>query len=268
MSYKEEYLEITAKIGCPVMCLTLCPQEVTIRNYQDSNKVLTLENFKTALAHVPEKLPICFSGFSEPFAAKDILKMIKYAAESGHPLLMFTTLYQASTRDVNELIQYSYLEFRLHLPDGKNMKIPLTEEYKDNVFTVMHNIPNLTFSLMNNNFTSNNREKVVRGTYKGKKKTGYCFRRTTPQFVLLPNGDVQLCCMDFGLWHKIGNLFEDDYEKIRNNYRGKYFELCSTCRNNISFSSHVAAVFLRHALRLGGWSPKDLAAIHEHMVRY
>ena len=32
--------------------------------------------------------------------------------------------------------------------------------------------------------------------------------------VLLPNGDVALCCMDFGLQNIIGNLLEMDYESL------------------------------------------------------
>ena len=29
--------------------------------------------------------------------------------------------------------------------------------------------------------------------------------------VLLPNGDVVICCMDYSVKHKIGNLIEGDY---------------------------------------------------------
>ena len=32
--------------------------------------------------------------------------------------------------------------------------------------------------------------------------------------VLLPNGDVVLCCMDYSLKHKIGNLLEQDYYEM------------------------------------------------------
>ena len=38
--------------------------------------------------------------------------------------------------------------------------------------------------------------------------------------VLLPNGDVQLCCMDFGLKHKLGNLNVDTYLDL---YHSKEF---------------------------------------------
>ena len=32
--------------------------------------------------------------------------------------------------------------------------------------------------------------------------------------VVLPNGDVVLCCMDYSLEHKIGNLLQDSYETL------------------------------------------------------
>ena len=34
--------------------------------------------------------------------------------------------------------------------------------------------------------------------------------------VLLPNGDVQLCAMDYGLRHTLGNLFRESYSSIVN----------------------------------------------------
>ena len=35
-------------------------------------------------------------------------------------------------------------------------------------------------------------------------------------FVLLPDGTVVLCCMDFGMKHVLGNLYADTYEDIIN----------------------------------------------------
>jgi hypothetical protein len=48
--------------------------------------------------------------------------------------------------------------------------------------------------------------------------------------VLLPNGDISLCCMDYGLQHILGNLFESSYEDIVP-VDGATFELCSHCEN-------------------------------------
>ena len=50
--------------------------------------------------------------------------------------------------------------------------------------------------------------------------------------VLLPNGDVVLCCQDFGLKHILGNIFENPYEKIIPAPFAPY-ELCRSCHNAI-----------------------------------
>ena len=39
--------------------------------------------------------------------------------------------------------------------------------------------------------------------------------------VLLPNGDVILCCMDYGLQHVLGNLLLSDYEPLFNSVNGR-----------------------------------------------
>ena len=45
----------------------------------------------------------------------------------------------------------------------------------------------------------------------------YCnFNLGLTSNVLLPNGEVVLCCMDFGLRHVLGNLQNNTYEEIIN----------------------------------------------------
>ena len=53
--------------------------------------------------------------------------------------------------------------------------------------------------------------------------------------ILLPNGDVSLCCMDYGLKHITGNLYEQSYnDSIPDN--NESFDLCRTCENAIPCS--------------------------------
>ncbi len=115
-----EYLEVTTKIGCPVGCLRYCPQEITVNNYGNENKTLSVDDFTVVLEHLPPKLPIAFSGFCEPFANKDSIKFIRLAHEKQHPLMLFTTLCGISHEDLTELMTYPFLIFCLHLPDGHN----------------------------------------------------------------------------------------------------------------------------------------------------
>lgn len=234
----QEFLEITTKIGCPVKCLKYCPQEIIVKNYKDRQKNLTLDDFKIILQHLPPKLLLVFSGFCEPFANKHAIDLIQFA-HATHPIVIYTTLYQASSKDVEELLKLTYVGFSLHLPDGKNMKIPITEQYKQNVFSVIQNIPVVSFAIMNDCFVSNNRENIVRGIYTHKRRFRHCRKWDTPQFVMLPNGDVQICCMDFGLWHKIGNLLMEDYETICQRYRKQKYDLCLFCSVSISLPRYV-----------------------------
>jgi hypothetical protein len=54
--------------------------------------------------------------------------------------------------------------------------------------------------------------------------------------IMLPNGDVSLCCMDYGLEEICGNLFESDYnDVIPDPY--EVFKLCRQCENAIDVDS-------------------------------
>ena len=48
--------------------------------------------------------------------------------------------------------------------------------------------------------------------------------------IMLPNGDVSLCCMDYGLEHILGNLIEQDYGEIIPE-DNTCFNLCRFCEN-------------------------------------
>jgi len=50
--------------------------------------------------------------------------------------------------------------------------------------------------------------------------------------VLLPNGDVSLCCMDYGLEQILGNLFESEYDDIMPKPLS-CFDLCNYCENAV-----------------------------------
>ena len=56
------------------------------------------------------------------------------------------------------------------------------------------------------------------------RRTGkiYCKTNSLSHNVLIPNGDVQLCCMDYGLEAKIGNLLEDSYDTLFDGEGMKY----------------------------------------------
>ena len=56
------------------------------------------------------------------------------------------------------------------------------------------------------------------------KRTGkiICKTNSLKHNVLIPNGDVHLCCMDYGLESKVGNLLENDYDYLHTGEEMKY----------------------------------------------
>jgi hypothetical protein len=230
---KTEFLEFTLTIGCPVQCQKYCPQEILLKNYcGHSPRLLSFDDFKKILNKIPKNVCIDFAGFSEPFSNPDFVKMAEYAYDNGYELMVYTTLYGAKPSDIDRLLKLTYREFCLHLRDGHIVKFPSTPEYEHNIARIIEGIPNLTFSLMNELFETNNRENTTRGFRPKAKKVGYCSKLVTPQFILLPNGSIQLCCTDFGLKHTVGNLLEEEYDTIKRRFlarKGYYYSSCTFC---------------------------------------
>jgi hypothetical protein len=230
--YSSEYVEFTLAIGCPVNCHKFCPQEVLIKNYGKSERLLSLENFKIMLSHIPRNIMLDFSGFCEPCVNPSFADMAKYAYDEGYRIHVATTLQGASDKTVKGLLDLKYEGFVLHLPDGKYANFNLSQEYKENIFRVMQQIPNLQFITMNDLFVSNERENLCRGILPKPRRVGFCRKTMTPQFVVMPDGRVQTCDMDFKLEYSIGNLLQDDYATLVKRFRDKQssFKMCHYCK--------------------------------------
>lgn len=83
--------------------------------------------------------------------------------------------------------------------------------------------------------------------------------------VLLPNGDVVLCCMDYGMQHILGNLLTDTYAALFHNQEFRKIQqgacddtssiLCETCDDfaySKSFWAQVRAGHVRKFLKTYG----------------
>ena len=244
----KSFFEITTNIGCPINCFKFCPQEVLIKRYKGV-RMMSLEVFKACLKDVPAGVGLIFSGFSEPFVNPDCLNMVKYAYAKGHKIVMNTTAVGMTKETVEELIKMKYYSFSIHLPYKNVTHIDITPAYAVNVLTLANEIPNVSFSLMNELFISNNRENVTRGILPRPKPVRRCEKLTTFQGVILPNADVYPCCMDFGLQHRLGNMITDGYAKVKDNWRRlKPFELCRYCTSNEAVISAKTLVRIYKAL--------------------
>ena len=230
----KEYISVTTQIGCPCACMKYCPQEVLIKRYDSSVKTLTLENFKRMLKNIPKELPVVFSGFCEPFANPNVVDLMEASVRAGHEIGLLTTLYGSTPSQIDRVLKLKPSWICLHLPDGEALKIPITQEYKDNFFKVVTSVRNLTTMQMNDTFKTNNRENVTRGIKPAPKPIGVCIDDNIehPHPILMPNGDVYFCCMDMNLEHKVGNLFEEDWSKIKKRIQEGRFSLCQFCSWN------------------------------------
>lgn len=240
-------LEITTMIGCPLRC-TYCPQDQLQAAYGKDERYLSLENFRLVLRKLPKFVRIDLSGMSEPWANPKASEMLQWALIGGFNVAIYTTL--VGMRDPGWVLSLLHNHTSqvetvvIHLPDQNgNMRgfkasaqyfdaldlfaaAKLKEEFEINFMTmdvgrgIDHRLHQHIESL------------VIPWT--GNSRAGTLDQRTigaqpldpqpyhevplscsfTPFYdhnVMLPNGDVVLCCMDYSMKHKLGNLFTDEY---------------------------------------------------------
>ena len=229
----QPWLEVTTVSKCTIDC-RYCPQRIFQKKYQGC-KVLSFDDFKSALSSVPKQVAIHFSGFAEPFLNPQCLDMIEYTHAQGYKISLFSTLVGLKSKDVERLKRCNP-EVTLHLPDNLgNAKIPLTQAYKDTLTAAMNQLHITTFYVMNERFISNERAGSCEETQtRNLRGWFFCEKLATPQFVMLPNGDVTLCCMDFGLKHPLGNLVSQSWFEITQS-----LEYQNVCANRFKIDGEV-----------------------------
>lgn len=203
------HLEITTYIGCPNMC-EYCPQDLLIKTYKGKRR-MDIEDFKKILDNVPSDVDIHFSGFSELFFHKDAIEFIKEARKE-HQVVIYTTTNGMTQEQSDQLKNIDFKLFVVHNNQRNN--------------NVVLDFPHSPIGI-------DETSKISRGgnLWKVKERDGKC--STSPEFeqnVVLPNGDVYLCCMDYGLKHKLGNLLQTNFNDLQ---RLDKYELCKTCERCI-----------------------------------
>lgn len=242
-------LEVSTIMGCSVNC-KYCPQDVLLKKYYEKDRkrqrVMTIDNFKLILKHTPEDCIIDFSGMTEPFNNPDCLEMIKMACDAGRKVYLFTTLAEVDEQTVDELIKLPIYYITLHVADKCGYAyIPSTETYYRNVekvlsakkadgsqfidflnaqtdpderiaemakgkYEIMRSVQNRAGNVKDD--SAQHREKIIEpGT---KIKCCFCGDDLSNSLVL-PDGTLLICNMDYGMKHVLGNLYEEDYDTIR-----------------------------------------------------
>ncbi len=252
-------MEITTRIGCKIMC-RVCPQDMFVKRYREVSPegdiMMSLETFKTCIDKLPADAGVNFSGMAEPWLNPACTDMVLYAAEKGHPVALFTTLVGMTKDDYLRIRHINFPTVVLHIPDQTGgAKIDVTDEYaelldmivEDEIAGKFHitkyschgpvheklkDIVEKSHLFVDSNLHSragNVEEDDVYSVYhKGSIKcqsSGWQINRN----VLLPDGSVVLCSMDFGLKHIMGNLLKQDYDEI---IHGEVAEHIRDCMKN------------------------------------
>lgn len=247
-------LEITTHIGCPMNCID-CPQALLLSKYQ-GKRMMDFEEYKYAIDKVPTNVRIDFSGMCEPFVNPHCADMILYAAAKGHPLALYTTLQGATEEDYQKLKNISYEVTTIHLPDKDGRStFNITDEYLNllskwpcNAYSCHGNLDErvLPFLLPNKGLITFMHDRA--GNVEGQphqlinnSKPLYCINCGVllNHNVLLPDGTVIMCCMDYGMTEVFGNLFTQNYYAVLNSNtaivaRQKMSESNCLCRKCIN----------------------------------
>ena len=251
-------LEITTAIGCPLAC-GCCPQGLLCSCYpQGASREMTLDDFKKILSTVPKDVRIDFSGMAEPWTALETTSMFRHALGQGYLVSAYTTLVGMSDEDVRFLIANMDrfgLEnpFCLHLADdeGAMSGFRPSVEYHDRVAEVIsamravarsrrRGVKELQLMTMSSSgrvhesiadllpepllpFVPTSRAGTLREDRAARIRHHYAVQcRDTALYdrnVVVPNGDVFVCCMDYGLTVPLGNLLTGTYESLRESDR-------------------------------------------------
>ena len=261
-------IEITTNIhsnGCIINC-AFCPQMTLISNYNGSS-FLSMEDFKTAIDKLPLEIGVIFAGLSEPFLNIECTDMVMYAHEKGHTISIFTTGVGMKPSDIDRIKSIPFSGgynrgFVLHLPDTEGYaNHPITPKYIDllrhiknsnisNLWVVsMGTVPDMVSSIfpevdkavMYSRAGNLQKEELLKPKLKklstnylsvdnGEGKISCASPEGTHHTVMLPNGDISICCQDYSLQHIVGNILTQEYKDIVP-FKDTPFELCRHCEN-------------------------------------
>ena len=221
-------LEVGTAIGCPMRC-AYCPQTPLLAAYKGP-RVMSLETFITCIRNTPADMPVSFASFAEPYINPQTSDMVGWLYANGRAIQMYTTGYKMTLRDVDILRRCEAHRVTLHIPstDGK-MNLTITPEYVETCKHLLatgpldvacfgpvpeplkfltHHVKHSTLQTRAGNVA------ILRSP---ERKTGPIICNQQPLLdggTLLPNGDYELCCQDYGLRHILGNLLTQSLAEI------------------------------------------------------
>jgi glycosyltransferase involved in cell wall biosynthesis len=252
-----EAIEISTVGSCPAHC-RYCPQDKLAKAY-DGKPRMTLRDFKQIAAKIK---PVCnridFSGFVEPFLNPYCIDMIEHAHREGFIVRLYTSLNGASLKDVQRLGGLGIEYICLHLATS-GMKIIVDDNYISKVLWAVQNLspdlwlldgpvhPDLVAAIP---WLGKIKENVVisragnSGAVEAYSRPAgtklNCPGRGYNHPVIMPDGTAALCCQDYEIKHRMGNLLRDsldaflgssEYRRVHHGLSGRLATpiLCNRC---------------------------------------
>ena len=202
---------------------------------------MKFDTFKKCIDKLPRDVQITFSGMSEPWLNKDMTKMLLYAVKKGfEEFRVYTTGVGMEKEDVDKIKKIPFNKFVVHLPDADNNAIiPVTKNHKELLLKIKKsNIKNcsyMTMGTLHPELVTDFGDLVVSPKMISKAGNLETFEKINHKgpimcnsefglkhSMMVPNGDIYLCCMDNALQYKIGNLLKNSYKSL---YAGEEFKL-------------------------------------------
>jgi hypothetical protein len=219
-------LEFTTVSSCAVNC-SYCPQGVLADSYR-GDSVLWLDRFREVVDALPPDVVIHFSGFVEPFLNVECTDMLRYALGLGRRVSVYTTTIGMRNPGIVAELLTGYRDrvdhICIHLPDVLG-RMPLKP--KPEAIDAFRTVPGVEWMAMGKAVEEpgpmNAWEPVDRAgslpvagfplvRHVGPIRCSYT--PTLDHSVMMPNGDVVLCCMNYSLSHVVGNLFRQTYDEL------------------------------------------------------
>lgn len=237
----KQVIQFNTIIGCGNNCV-YCPQKTIIGSYKkiSDETVMSVDTFSKCLKNLPGDMVLAFGGFSEPFLNRDCVSMIMIGYGLGHPVIVNTTLMGLTKNDVSVLKDLDFDEFLVHLPNKTDNFFVFKQGYLSILDNVCGSIGGLSFVYFNE-LDDDIRFVVENHGYSpfngmlssvcglvsepvNVNGAGFCEMKYNRRHIVLPNGDVMVCCKDWGLKHYIGNLLSEEYRVLHKNSDWKCFK--------------------------------------------
>jgi radical SAM protein with 4Fe4S-binding SPASM domain len=231
------HVEFTLTAACALMC-PYCPQGLYARAYKRTPglRSATLDEYKRMLTNVADTTRnIDFSGYTEPLHNRHWYDIFRHTLEQGYTVTLFSTLGSASLDDLDRLSELAINRIYVHLLDHVAQPAKLEffiercrQHHRDLLFIYFDQDGKELAAAFQDRvncerWTAHSRAGLVDVGRRHVPGAVSCLEQREFCSVVLPNGDVHICCMDFALQHKIGNLLENSLAEIHNSNGARTF---------------------------------------------